>query len=145
MTGSASHLSFGWRSSQGWGRQKAPRLAACHGQQPAWKPCQGSHPMPMGSSIAPCLCWAPGHLGTAQPPLLSPLFPIGKAYSSTSPSPAALHPPPQFTSLLYFSAIALQELLHGRRKKPNQHQVTISGGSFIATGTELIRFMFCGI
>lgn len=135
MTGSASHLSFGWRSSQGWGRQKAPRLAAC----------QGSHPMSMGSSITPCLTEHWGTLGPHNPHFSALRSPSGRPTPAPLSS-ASLHPPPQFTSLLYFSAIALPRIITWEeKKKPSKHQVTISGGSFIATGAELIRFMFCGI
>lgn len=154
MTGSASHLSFGWRSSQGWGRQKAPRLAACrcvarssslHGND---APAPASPHGSLGSSCGACP-WVQHHrmadrapLGTGTPrtapqrrrdsaaPDLQPFVPrapLGSHYSGTSPSPAALPPPPpQFTSLLYFSAIAQARIItweteRGEKKKSSDY------------------------
>lgn len=113
-----------------------------------------------GSSITAQLIgrhWAPGHhawlrsaAGTARPRISNPLFPEHH-WEVTTPAPL----PPLLPFLLLLLSLLLyyiflrllrQELLHGRlsgEKKKNQ--VTISGGSFIATGTELIRFMFCRI
>lgn len=59
------------------------------------------------------------------------------------PSAALHHHHHQFTStLLHFLVIAQGRIITREREK---NQVTISSGSFIATGTELIHFMFCRI